>query len=40
VFDLTPDGTATRLRLGSAVDMGTPGFPMANPDDAQHPQGG
>ena len=25
VFELTPDGTATRLRLGSEVDMGTPG---------------
>lgn len=26
VFDLTVDGLATRLRLGSEVDMGTPGF--------------
>ena len=26
VFDLTADGLATRLRLGSEVDMGTPGF--------------
>jgi cold shock CspA family protein len=25
VFELAPDGTATRLRLGSEVDMGTPG---------------
>ena len=25
VFDLDPDGCATRLRLGSEVDMGTPG---------------
>ncbi|MGA0879591.1 MAG: cold-shock protein [Ilumatobacteraceae bacterium] len=25
VFDLTGDGLATRLRLGSEVDMGTPG---------------
>ncbi len=24
VFDLTDDGLATRLRLGSEVDMGTP----------------
>ena len=24
VFDLTADGLATRLRLGSEVDMGTP----------------
>ena len=26
VFDLYPDGRATRLRLGSETDMGTPGF--------------
>lgn len=26
VFDLTADGLATHLRLGSEVDMGTPGF--------------
>ena len=26
VFDLDPDGRATALRLGSEVDMGTPGF--------------
>ena len=26
VFDLDPDGSATRLRLGSEVDMGTPGY--------------
>ncbi len=26
VFDLNADGRATRLRLGSEVDMGTPGF--------------
>jgi len=25
VFDLDPDGCATKLRLGSEVDMGTPG---------------
>ena len=25
VFDLSPDGHATRLRLGSEVDMETPG---------------
>ena len=29
IFDLTADGLATRLRLGSEVDMGTPGFPPA-----------
>jgi len=27
VFDLDPEGRATALRLGSEVDMGTPGFP-------------
>jgi CspA family cold shock protein len=27
VFDLDPVGRATHLRLGSEVDMGTPGFP-------------
>ncbi len=26
VFDLDGDGRATTLRLGSEVDMGTPGF--------------
>ena len=26
VFDLDTDGRATRLRLGSEVDMGTPGL--------------
>ncbi len=26
VFDLDGDGLATRVRLGSEVDMGTPGF--------------
>ena len=30
IFDVTPDGLATALRLGSEVDMGTPGFPPAN----------
>jgi cold shock CspA family protein len=27
IFDLDAGGLATRLRLGSEVDMGTPGFP-------------
>jgi len=27
VFDLDGAGRATKLRLGSEVDMGTPGFP-------------
>jgi len=30
IFDLTADGLATHLRLGSEVDMGTPGFPPAD----------
>jgi cold shock CspA family protein len=29
VFDLDGEGRATALRLGSEVDMGTPGFPPA-----------
>ena len=29
VFDLAPGGKATRVRLGSEVDMGTPGSEMA-----------
>jgi hypothetical protein len=40
VFDLDDRGQATRLRLGSEADMGTPGFPAASPGDHQHPQGG
>ena len=31
LFDLDDQGRATRLRLGSEVDMGTPGYP-----DRQH----
>ena len=31
IFDVTSNGLATHLRLGSEVDMGTPGFP---PPDA------
>lgn len=27
IFDLDPAGRATRLRLGSEIDMGTPAFP-------------
>jgi len=30
VFDLDGSGLATRLRLGSEIDMGTPGFPPAS----------
>jgi CspA family cold shock protein len=40
VFDLDDRHQATRLRLGSEIDMGTPGFPVAHPGDAQHPQAG
>ena len=40
VFDLNERQQATSLRLGSEVDMGTPGFPQANPDSVQHPPGG
>ena len=40
VFDLDDRRQATRLRLGSEIDMGTPGYPVAHPDDAQHPQAG
>ena len=39
VFDLDAAGLATSLRMGSEVDMGTPGFPQVNPGSAQHPQG-
>ncbi|MGH9277210.1 MAG: hypothetical protein ACRD12_03760 [Acidimicrobiales bacterium] len=30
IFDLDAERRATRLRLGSEVDMGTPGFPAAS----------
>jgi CspA family cold shock protein len=29
IFDLDASGRATALRLGSEVDMGTPGFPSS-----------
>ena len=32
VFDLDDDGQAASIRLGSEVDMGTPGFPSAGSD--------
>jgi cold shock CspA family protein len=35
IFDVTSDGLATRLRLGSEVDMGTPGFPPASAATAE-----
>jgi len=34
IFDLDGEGRATRLRLGSEVDMGTPGL-----DPERHPAG-
>lgn len=40
IFDLDEHQRATRIRLGSEVDMGTPGFPAAHPGNRQHPQGG
>ncbi|MBU6330440.1 MAG: hypothetical protein KGR18_10875 [Acidobacteria bacterium] len=40
VFDVDDESLATRLRMGSEVDMGTPGFPQQHPGDSQHPQGG
>jgi CspA family cold shock protein len=30
IFELDEQGFATRLRLGSEVDMGTPGFPPSS----------
>lgn len=39
VFDLD-GGMATRLRVGSEADMGTPGFAQPNAGSVQHPQGG
>jgi CspA family cold shock protein len=30
IFELDDNGFATRLRLGSEVDMGTPGFPPSS----------
>jgi cold shock CspA family protein len=35
IFDLDPTSRATRLRLGSEVDMGTPGFGGVPPIPAQ-----
>ncbi len=29
IFELDGDGRATRLSLGSEIDMGTPGFPQS-----------
>ncbi len=35
VFELDGDGLATHLRLGSEVDMGTPGFPPPSDQEAK-----
>ena len=40
VFEVDERQRAIAVRLGSEIDMGTPGFPNAHPDDPQHPQGG
>ena len=39
VFDLDGDGRATSLRLGSEVDMGTPGFPSDQRPRPDRPAG-
>lgn len=40
VFDLDDRRLATHLRLGSEVDMGTPGFPPAGSDRQTRPDDG
>ena len=37
VFDLDAAGLATSLRMGSEVDMGTPGFPQRTNEPAEEP---
>ncbi|MDQ4132861.1 MAG: hypothetical protein M3179_06545 [Actinomycetota bacterium] len=37
VFEVDGDGRATRIRLGSEVDMGTPGYPTAETGKQAHP---
>ena len=37
IFDISDDGWATHLRLGSEVDMGTPGFPMRSSEPTHDP---
>jgi CspA family cold shock protein len=37
IFDVADDGLANRLRLGSEVDMGTPGFPQRTNEPAHEP---
>ena len=38
VFDVDAEGRAASLRLGSEVDMGTPGFPSRSDALAPQPQ--
>ena len=33
IFDVDAGGLATRLRVGSEVDMGTPGFTPSTPEE-------
>jgi cold shock CspA family protein len=33
IFDVADDGLATHIRLGSEVDMGTPGFPQRSTNE-------
>jgi cold shock CspA family protein len=40
VFDVDDQELAVRVRMGSEVDMGTPGFPREHEGNVQHPQGG
>jgi CspA family cold shock protein len=37
IFDVGDDGLASHLRLGSEVDMGTPGFPQRTNETATEP---
>lgn len=39
VFELDPEGRATTIRMGSEVDMGTPGFPRADTPVVPEPVG-
>ena len=40
VFDVDDQELVVRVRMGSEVDMGTPGFPQEHEGNVQHPQGG
>ena len=37
IFDVTDEGLANHLRLGSEVDMGTPGFPQRSNEPTHEP---